>query len=320
MWVESELWPNLVTETARRGIASALVNGRMSARSHRKWRRMPSLARRLLSSFDMVLAQDDTVARRLEQLGATRVMVTGSLKFAADRLPFDAQEARRLADAIGDRPVWVAASTHDNEEVSAISAHRMAAKFNPQLLTIIVPRHPSRGTQLAGEMRRGGLAIAQRSAGEEITRETQIYLADTMGELGLFYSLTELAFVGGSLVAKGCQNLLEPALFDCAILHGPDTSNFEAIAASLHAAGGAIEVADRQELGHQVAVLLADADRRHIVARGAAGVARDERGIVDIVAGALAPILPPILPPTPPEANGKQLDDGQGEVVSHART
>jgi 3-deoxy-D-manno-octulosonic-acid transferase len=291
LWVESELWPNLVTQTAARGIPIALVNGRMSARSHRGWLRARGMARHLLSGFHPVLAQDARIADRFKDLGAQHVTVTGSLKYAAAPLPCDDNDLREMQTALSGRTCWVAASTHDNEEISVIAAHRLAAKVTRDLLTIIVPRHPSRGDGLADEMRRGGLVVAQRSKAEPVTDETQIYLADTMGELGLFYRLAELVFVGGSLVPRGCQNLLEPAQLDCAVLHGPDTSNFEVIAKDLHAAGAAIEVADRAGLSHQVAVLLADDARRANLASAARQVVQAKQGIIDDVIKALAPVL-----------------------------
>ncbi|MCZ6604796.1 MAG: 3-deoxy-D-manno-octulosonic acid transferase [Alphaproteobacteria bacterium] len=305
LWVESELWPNLVVETARRGVPIALINGRMSARSHRRWRRMPGLARDLMSAFRVVLAQDETVARRLADLGAARVETTGSLKYAADPLPHDIAEAERLGREIGDRPCWVAASTHEDEEVAAVTAHRLAVKVTPGLLTVVVPRHPSRGTALAEEMRRGGLGVAQRSKGEPIEAATQIYLADTLGELGLFYRLAELVFVGGSLAPHGCHNLLEPAQLGCAVLHGPDISNMQSIAADLKNGGGAVCVADKDALSHQVAVLLADDTRRHKLAENAARVATEKQDIIDLVMDALAPVLDAVGDPVePPEEMG----------------
>ncbi len=291
LWIESEFWPNLVSEIIRRDIPIALVNGRMSARSYKGWQRAKGLVGHLLAGFHPVLAQDQRIADRLTGLGAKNVEITGTLKYAAAPLPHDPGALAALIEEIGDRPLWVAASTHNDEEVSAVAAHRLAVRVTPGLLTIIVPRHPSRGDQLAGEMQRGGLNVAQRSLGEKITPKTQIYLADTIGELGLFFRLTDLVFVGGSLVPKGCQNLLEPAQLGCAVLHGPDTSNFEVMARDLHAAGGSVEVADRAELCHQVAVLLADDQRRQEMVAGGAEMAVAKQGIVETVIDALAPIL-----------------------------
>lgn len=291
LWVESEFWPNLITETARRGVPIALVNGRMSDRSYRNWQRFSAIAAGLLTNFELVLAQDDTVAEKLTDLGATNVMVTGSLKFAADPLPYDVDEFQRLAAVLDGRPRWLAASTHDDEEISVIAAHRLAVQVNANLLTIIVPRHPSRGSGLVDEMRRGGLRVAQRSAGDEIKADTQIYLADTIGELGLFYRLAELVFVGGSLVPRGCQNLIEPAQLGCAILHGPDTSNFRIAAEDLQAAGAALRVADRGELSHQVSVLLADDARRQKMIHAARVVASEKHEVIDTVVAALTPII-----------------------------
>ena len=300
LWIESELWPNMVTEVARRDIPIALVNGRMSANSYKKWTRARATARTLLGGFYPILAQDETIAGRLTDLGARQVKVTGSLKYAAEPLPFDSEDAALLKETLGDRTRWVAASTHDDEEISIVAAHRRAAKSKPDLLTIIVPRHPSRGDRLADEMRRGGLKVAQRSLNEPVTPDTQIYIADTMGELGLFFRHADLVFVGGSLVPKGCQNLFEPAQLGCAILHGPDTSNFEAIAKELKEAGGAIPVSDREDLCRQVADLLGDTDRRGRVAARARQVAMAKLDVIEVVIEALAPLLEKLEPAVGP--------------------
>ena len=291
LWVESELWPNLVTEIGRRDIPLALVNGRMSVRSHRGWARVPRMAARLMSAFDVVLAQDETVGQRFSDLGAQHVQVTGSLKYAADPLPDDREAASILVDQIDGRPFWLAASTHEGEEEEIVAAHRMAAQIEPSLLTIIVPRHPPRAAALVRDLRRGGIRVAQRSKAEAIDPKTQIYLADTMGELGLFYRLTDIAFVGGSLVPKGCQNLLEPAQLDCAVLHGPDTTNFQIIAADLHRAEACVEVSDHRELARQVILLMADDDRRQGLIRAARQVAMDNVSVIDTVLLALEPVL-----------------------------
>ena len=291
LWVESELWPNLVTEIGRRKIPMALVNGRMSARSYKGWARVPGMASRLLSAFDLVLAQDETTGQRFGGLGAQHVQVTGSLKYAADPLPADPEAASVLVDQIDGRPFWLAASTHEGEEEEIVAAHRMAEQIDPSLLTIIVPRHPARAAVLVRDLRRGGLRVAQRSKGEPIDPKTQIYLADTMGELGLFYRLTDIAFVGGSLVPKGCQNLLEPAQLDCVVLHGPDTTNFQIIAADLHRAEACVEVSDHRELARQVILLMADDGRREGLISAAKQVATDNVSVIDTVLQALEPVL-----------------------------
>jgi 3-deoxy-D-manno-octulosonic-acid transferase len=291
LWLESELWPNLVLETHGRGVPMILVNGRMSDRSFAGWRRWPGLIRPLLRSFALLLAQGEGDAQRFRALGAKSVAVTGTLKYDAAALPADEAELARLRAALGGRPVWLAASTHEGEEEIAAAAHRALAARFPRLLTIVVPRHPPRGAAIAALLAKQGFAAARRSAGETIGPETEIYLADSMGELGLFYRLAPVVFMGGSLVPHGGQNLLEPARLGCAILHGPHMGNFAEIAEALAAAGAAKRVADMVSLAAALAELLADERLRATRGEAARKVAEAGRGVLDCVMAALDPWL-----------------------------
>ena len=276
LWVESELWPNLVLATHARGVPMMLVNGRLSARSYARWRRWPGLIGPVLGAFALCLAQDGEQAVRLRRLGAREVAAIGDLKAAGAALPVDPEQLRRLRRQIGSRPVWLAASTHAGEEEIAAAAHRRLAADHPGLLTIIAPRHPVRGDRVAAMLGEAGLRVARRSRGEPVTGASEIYLADTMGELGLFYSLAGIAFVGGSLARKGGHNPFEAARLDCAVLHGPDMSNCSGMAASLAAAGAAQTVTGADDLARAVAALLADPRQR--AARCAAGACAAEAG------------------------------------------
>lgn len=291
LWVESELWPNLVTATHRRGIPLLLLNGRMSARSFRGWQRLPGLIRPVLQSFDLCLAQDAAQAERFAQLGAAQAGTAGDLKSAATPLPVDEAELARLAAAIAGRPLWLAASTHEGEEAAAAEVHQALARDHAGLLTIIVPRHPVRAPAIAAMLRERGLTVARRSAGEAIDATTEIYLADTLGELGLFYRLAGIAFIGGSLTPMGGHNPLEAALLDCAILHGPDMSNCAVVARDLAAARAAITVSDAASLASAVNRLLADPIERAARAQAAADVAAGNRAVLDTVMGRLGPWL-----------------------------
>lgn len=291
IWVESELWPNLLLETHARGIPLALVNARISERSHAAWRRVPGTARRLLDLFDLILAQDETIASRLRDLGARRVSVTGNLKAAAAALPAEAEALIALQDAFADRPLWLAASTHPGEEALIGSAHRHAAPGQPGLLTILVPRHPHRAAGIAAEMKSIGLRVACRSKGDPVVGETDIYLADTTGELGLFYRLAPLAFIGGSLVPHGGQNMLEAAQLGCAILHGPHVDNFRSIADDLAGAGATRMVADGKALADTVAHLLGRPAELRAMAAAAGEAARDKADVLDDVVRTLTPLL-----------------------------
>ena len=290
-WVESELWPNLLLEAQARGIPLALVNARISEKSHAAWRRAPATARRLLDAFDTILAQDAAIADRLRDLGATRVIVSGNLKAAAAALPAEADALLALQDAFADRPLWLAASTHPGEETMVGAAHRHAAASRPGLLTVLAPRHPQRGAAIADELTAADLRVARRSADEPVTAETDIYLADTTGELGLFYRLAPLAFVGGSLVPHGGQNMLEAAQLGCAILHGPHVANFRGIADDLAAAGATRLVADADALSAAVARLLGRPAELRAMAAAAGEAAQHKAGVLDDVVRALTPLL-----------------------------
>ena len=296
VWVESELWPNLVRETHARGIAMVLLNGRLSARSERRWRRLPGLIRPMLGAFTLVLAQDDEQATRFRRLGAATATSVGDLKAAAAMLPFDAAALGALHRAIGTRPLWLAASTHPGEETIAAEVHRRIVVRYPDLLTIIAPRHPGRGGAIAGELAALGLCVARRSRGEPITAATQIYLADTMGELGLFYRLAGIAFIGGSFAGKGGHNPFEAAQLDCAVLHGPDISNCAAMMTALQIADAAETVADAAGLAAAVTRLLANPADRARRAVAAAAVAARGGQTLDRVVERLSPWLDRLAP------------------------
>jgi len=291
LWLESELWPNLVARTARRGVPMVLVNGRLSARSFARWQRAPRFAGALLGAFQRCLAQSEADAKRLAALGAKNVASPGNLKFASAPLPADPQVLSEIKRMLGARPTWIAASTHPGEEAIVAEAHTRLRKRHDTLLTIIAPRHPARGAALAVELTGSGLRVAQRSGGDAPDAASDIYLADTLGELGLFYRLAPIAFVGGSLVPHGGQNLLEPGQLDCAILHGPAVSNFAPIATAMANAGAATTVNDAASLADAVDALLSDKAKRQAQARAAADVAAGEAGVLDRIMEALAPSL-----------------------------
>lgn len=246
VWTESEFWPSLILATQARGTPLVLVNARMSERSARRWRWMPGAARRILAAFRAVQAQDDVTAAALRRLGVApdRLAVTGTLKEGMPPLPCNEVERVRLSRKIGDRPVWAAASTHPGEEEVVAEAHAKASQSVLRLLVILAPRHPERGNEIAATLRARGFNVAQRSAGQDPQPETAVYLADTLGELGLWYRLAPVSFVGGSLVDRGGHNPFEPAALGSAIIHGPHVRNFADIYARLDAAGAARQVRD----------------------------------------------------------------------------
>jgi len=296
LWVESELWPNLILETKARGVPLVLVNARMSAGSFQGWQRWPSVIRPLLGAFDLCLGQDVVQTERLRQLGAQRTQCVGNLKSAAGPLPVSEAELERLAAQAGGRPLWLAASTHDGEEEAAAAAHRALKRRRPDILTVIVPRHPARAGAIAALLKGEGFSVARRSLAEPIDAATDVYLGDTLGELGLFYRLAGIAFIGGSLAPMGGHNPLEAALLDCALLHGPDMSNCAAIARDLAAAGAALTVRDGAELAAAVAQLIGDPAERARRAAAALDVAANNRAVLDAVLERIAPWLDRLTP------------------------
>jgi 3-deoxy-D-manno-octulosonic-acid transferase len=291
LWAESEFWPNLTTLAAGRGIPMVLINGRISPESFARWRRWPGLARRILQSFRLCLAQADIDAERLSHLGASQVVAAGNLKFAVPPLPADLAELGRMVAMIGTRPHWLAASTHPGEEALVWQAHKRIAERHQGLLTMIVPRHPDRGAAVAEELKALGARTARRAAGDDITAETDVYVADTMGELGLFFRLAPVSFMGKSLIDLGGQNPIEPARLGSAILFGPHMWNFPDVSARLVATGAAETVPDAGALGNAVAGLLDDPALCRRRADAAIGVAEAEAGVLDNVLGHLEPLL-----------------------------
>ena len=258
IWTESELWPSLIAETGRRGAKMLLLNARMSQASHDKWRWVPGISKALLRSFNQIFVQDEATARYLRRLGAdrSRLEVTGSLKENSGALPHDETERARLADQFKTRPVWLAASTHEGEEGLVAQAHASATKASHRLLLILAPRHPERGPKIARDLRDAGWNVAVRSEGADPEPSTQIYLADTLGEMGLWFRLAPATFLGGSLVEIGGHNPFEPAALGSAIIHGPHVSSAAEIYTRLQEAGGACLVKDATELGKAVVTLL----------------------------------------------------------------
>ena len=291
LFVESDLWPNLICSSANRKIPMIIINGRLSERSFKRWRRVPGVIAALLNRFDLCLAQSAADAERYTKLGAPRVNATGNLKLDVPAPPADEAALRRLRDIVGKRPVVVAASTHAGEEAAVIGAHRrLRAKF-PALLTIIVPRHPARGESIADSAKVAGLPVALRSRRAQPMPDIGVYIADTLGELGLMYRLAPIVFMGGSLASHGGQNPIEAIRHGAAIIHGPHVWNFAEIYAALDTARGAQPVADEEALVARLGAWLADPAARQAAAEAATATIKKLGGALDRTWAALDPYL-----------------------------
>lgn len=288
---ESEIWPNTIVALNQRHIPLVLVNARMSDRSFQRWLKLPRIIGALLDRFAICLAQTHDDAERLATLGAPRVLVTGNLKFDSPPPPADPRVVAHLSGLIAGRPVWFAASTHPGEESAILAVHRALLQRHPHLLTIIAPRHPHRGQEIADIAERSGLRASRRSEGIHPDRATDVYIADTVGEMGLFYRLSPIVIMGGSLVAHGGQNPIEPAKLGAAILHGPHIHNFEGIYASIGAARGALMVKDSASLARAVSGLLSNTALTRDMARAASDAVQALGGAVDRTMQSIEPFI-----------------------------
>lgn len=292
IFTESEIWPNLVLETKARGIPLALVNGRMSSRSYQRWRSNPGLSVPIFSSFDLVLTQNERLTERFRVLGAPNVVTAGNLKIDSPPPPADQGELERLTAALGGRPVMVAASTHEGEEVVLADAHRRLAREIGGFCTIIAPRHPERGTGIAEWLKSQGINTAQRSTGALPTSQADIYVADTIGELGTLYALSPVSFIGGSLIAHGGQNPIEAIRHGSAVLTGPHWENFRDAYEALLRHKGAIEVRSADDIAAQVSRLLRDRSQLKDMNAGATAALTKLGGALERTLAALTQYVP----------------------------
>jgi len=251
IWTESEFWPNLISFTSARDIPMILINARISEKSYRRWRFFKKSLKNLIEKFNYSLIQDEKTVKYFSKIGisSNNFELTGTLKEGSAALPHSETEQVEISKQILNRPVWLAASTHEGEEKLIAAAHRHASKASQGLLLIIVPRHPERGLEIASILTKENFKICLRSKKDKISSDTQIYIADTLGELGLWYRIAPVSFVGGSFVPIGGHNPFEPAALGSAILHGPYVENFKEIYNRLNVAGAAVKIEEASELG-----------------------------------------------------------------------
>jgi 3-deoxy-D-manno-octulosonic-acid transferase len=293
--METELWPNMITALHNRKIPLVIANARLSERSAKGYKKLGNFTRRLMSRITLIAAQNEEDAGRFLELGLKRsqLTVTGSLKFDISVTPELAARAITLRRQWAPRrKVWIATSTHDGEESIILDAHRqLLAKF-PDLLLILVPRHPERFKDAKELVQKGGFSFTLRSSGEIPSNSTQVVIGDSMGELMLLYGIADLAFVGGSLVERGGHNPLEPAAHAIPVLMGPHILNFKDICAKLLQADGMISVTDAQSLVREISTLLTDEDYRLYYGRHAVEVLHQNQGALQRLLQLLQPYLP----------------------------
>jgi len=285
--METEIWPNLISQSRKAHVPVFLINARLSERSARGYERVRSLARPVMQSISWVAAQAEQDAARFRRIGvaADKIAVTGSVKFDVDIEPRVREQAQQLKAQFGGRPVWIAGSTHDGESRQLLKAHRKLLAAVPDALMIIVPRHPERFELVASAVTKAGLSLARRSLNDS-PAAAQVYLGDTMGELMMLYGASDLAFIGGSLIERGGHNPLEPAAWGIGVISGPHVFNFESIYKCLQEHDGVTIVESAGELLVCLTRLLNNQQALHESGQRALAVVESNRGALDrVVAG-----------------------------------
>lgn len=280
LWFESDFWPNLLASIHAAKIPLVLLNGRISDKSFKRWQKAKWFIKPLLKNFTLTLGQSMENARRLKTLGSPKTDCVGNIKYAAPPSPYDEKELKKMLAEIGDRTCWCGASTHYNEEEKMANVHQTLKKTFPDLLTICVPRHPHRADEIEKMFEKRGMKVARRSRHEKITAGTEVYLADTIGEMGLLYRLAPVVFVGGSLIPFGGQNMLEPMSLSRAVVIGPHAFNFKEIVQSAKETQALMEVPDEFSLAATVQELLSSPIKRKELSNNAHQTATSEMAVL----------------------------------------
>lgn len=307
-FTESEIWPAALSETAAR-CPVILLNARMSERSFARWRRMRFFARELFPLFTKIFTQEARYTDMFAELGAKDASFIGNLKYDAAPLPDAPADTGKLLAAVGDRPLWLAASTHPGEEAFALAGHKKLKEDFPDILTIIVPRHPKRGADIAAQAREARLQAVLRGEDRLPDDSTDIYIADTMGELGLFYRITPVAFIGGSMVPVGGHNPLEAARLDCAVFFGGHTENFTVICDEMLRENAALRVSDEASFIACLSRLLNDTHEQEKRAAAALALAQGKKDIINAHIRACAPYFPEKLQERAENAGAKKTPE-----------
>lgn len=290
IFTESELWPNLISET-RKYCKMMLINGRMSSKSYNKWKYFQQLSNYLLNKFDILLAQSAEDLLKFKSLGANHAQNLGNIKFSSSPLPYDPEEMGKIISMIGQRQLWVAASTHKGEESIIAVVHTELKKKFPDLLTIIIPRHTERAEEIIEELSSKNLSIIKKSENQKITSDLDIYLADTTGELGIFYRISDIILIGGSLVNIGGHNPIEAACLNCAIIYGQYMTNFKEICEEFELNEAAIKVSDTYQLIKNLEDLLKDKKKQEQLIKASLSITKDKEKILDNVFKEILPFI-----------------------------
>ncbi|MCE7886351.1 MAG: 3-deoxy-D-manno-octulosonic acid transferase [Alphaproteobacteria bacterium PRO2] len=294
LWMESELWPNMLIDIKSRGIPAILVNARLSEKSFRRWSWFGGAAKEVLGAFSLILAQGEKEAARFRALGAANVIATGNIKYSAKPLSFSETDLKAVGGAIGQRPVWLYASSHKGEESLACRVHQKLKLKFPDLLTIIVPRHPERRQDIIATCEQANLKFILRGEIRILpSYDTDIYIADTFGELGLFYRLAPLACIGRSFSddGGGGHNPIEAAQLNCAVLYGPNVQFQKELFEEMSNAGGALGVNTESELEEAVGAFLSNPQKLAAMQQNGLEFTRVKSRVVDIVIESIAPWL-----------------------------
>jgi 3-deoxy-D-manno-octulosonic-acid transferase len=290
LWMESEVWPNTLLAAKKHNIPLVLMNARVSKTSQKRWQHVSGTFQEILSCFDMILTQTKEQEDFFKTHGATNVWTTGNIKFASAPLPYDALEKERVEKVLDGRPLWIAASTHEGEEDLVAKAHLLIKEQIPNALCVIIPRHPNRAQDLCQRLSVYG-AVSRRSLHEDPSPATDFYLADTLGELGLFFRLSPLVFLGGSLVPVGGHNLIEPAQIGCALIHGPHMFKQEELTRHFKAAGASHMVTSVADLAQTIITLLTSYQQTHAAIEKAKYVAKEQKDSFDLTWQKICPYL-----------------------------
>lgn len=290
LWFESEFWPAMLSTIKRRNIPLILINGRISNKSFKRWQQFDFVIKEILDCFTACLGQSEEDAYRLRALGAKDAMCLGNLKYAGLPIPVDEEKKKEIQDEIGSRPVWLVSSTHSDEESKIGRYLKELSAKHEGLLTIIAPRHPTRGVEIQNILKeKYQLKTALRSANEKITPETEVYIADTIGEMGIWYELCQIVFIGGSLIPHGGQNFMEPSRCRDAVIVGPHMHNFTDAMNRAKRADGIIQVDETVDLIDMVDQLLSNKElleaKRSLAYNWATSEAKVLDGIAEKIQG-----------------------------------